>query len=176
MRRPSGPRLAAGLLLALLASTPRAEVTAAGPNGFISEHQLIIDAPPERVYRALTDEVHAWWDAAHSYSGDAANFYLEPSALGCFCEKLPGGGSIAHMQVVYVEPGVALRMLGGLGPLQGMGATGAMEFRLAAADDGARLNYRYQVTGFGSETMAGPVDRVQLGQLERLKRYVETSR
>lgn len=73
------------------------------------------------MYRALTEEVHAWWDAANSYSGDAANFYLEPRALGCFCEKLPGGGSIAHMQVVYVEPGAVLRMLGGLGPLQGMG-------------------------------------------------------
>jgi hypothetical protein len=125
------------------------------------------------VYRALTEEVHAWWDAANSYSGDAANFYLEPRALGCFCEKLPGGGSIAHMQVVYVEPGAVLRMLGGLGPLQGMGATGAVEFRLSAAADGARVEYRYHVTGFGAESMAEPVDGVQLGQFERLKRYAE---
>jgi hypothetical protein len=73
------------------------------------------------------------------------------------------------MQVVYVEPGAVLRMLGGLGPLQGMGATGAVEFRLSAAADGARVEYRYHVTGFGAE----PVDGVQLGQFERLKRYAE---
>lgn len=50
-----------------------------------------------------------------------------------------------------------------------MGATGAVEFRLSAAADGARVEYRYHVTGFGAE----PVDGVQLGQLERLKRYAE---
>lgn len=174
MRRPSG-RCVVGVLTLLLAFAARGEVTAAGPNGFVSQHRLTIMAPPARVYRALTEEVHAWWDASHSYSDDAANFYLEPRALGCFCEKLPRGGSIAHMQVVYVDPGVALRMVGGLGPLQGMGATGAMEFRLAATDHGAQLDYRYHVTGFGSGPMAEPVDQVQLGQLQRLKRYVEKS-
>ncbi|NIN37320.1 MAG: ATPase [Gammaproteobacteria bacterium] len=176
MRPSTGPRLAALFPLALLlAFAARAEVTAAGPNGFVSQHQLIIDASPERVYGALTEEVHAWWDAVHSYSGDAANLYLEPRALGCFCETLPRGGSIAHMQVVYVDPGTALRMVGGLGPLQGMGATGAMEFRLTPAEAGTRLDYRYHVSGFGIASMAEPVDRVQLGQLERLKGYVEAS-
>ena len=156
-----------------------AEVVAVAEGGFVSEHELLLGAPPDRVYAALTSEVHAWWDPAHSYSGDAANFYLEPRALGCFCEKLPDDGSIAHMQVAYAQPGKVLRLIGGLGPLQRMGATGTMEFELQRIEGGTLLKYRYSVVGFSPEGMSGlaePVDRVQLGQLQRLKSYLDSRR
>ncbi|MDH3640958.1 MAG: SRPBCC domain-containing protein [Gammaproteobacteria bacterium] len=153
-----------------------AEVVASGEDGFVSEHELLLGAPPERVYEALTAEVHRWWDPAHSYSGDAANLYLEARALGCFCEKLPAsGGSVAHMQVAFADPGKTLRLLGGLGPLQGMGASGAMQFSLQPIEGGTLLKYRYTVSGFSPEGMgelAEPVDRVQLGQLRRLQSYL----
>jgi len=152
-----------------------AEVVASGKGGFVSEHELLLGASPERVYEALTAEVHGWWDPAHSYSGDAANFYLEARALGCFCEKLPAGGSVAHMQVAFADPGKTLRLIGGLGPLQGMGATGAMQFSLQPIEGGTLLKYRYTVSGFnpeGMDELAEPVDRVQLGQLQRLQSYL----
>jgi hypothetical protein len=38
-------------------------------------------------------------------------------------------GGVRHMQVVYVDPGKTLRMIGGLGPLQSMAATGSMTVR-----------------------------------------------
>ena len=171
-------RCAIALALAGTTGYAWSEVVAAGDGGFVSEHELLLSAPPDRVYQALTADVHRWWDPAHSYSGDAANFYLEARALGCFCEKLPDGGSIAHMQVAYARPGRTLRLIGGLGPLQGMGATGTMEFQLQPVESGTLLNYRYTVAGYSPEGMsqlAEPVDRVQLGQLQRLKRYLDAA-
>lgn len=157
-------------------SSIHAEVTTVSDQGFTSEHELNIAADPDRVYAALTAEIHLWWDAAHSYSGKAENFYLEARAQGCFCEKLPSGGSVRHMQVVFARPGKLLRLSGGLGPLQAMGVAGSMSFVLIAQGEGTRLMYRYEVGGYtaaGLTALAGPVDQVQLGQLNRLKAYVE---
>ena len=168
----------AALLVAATAGAARGEVVAVAADGFVSEHELVIQGAPARVFQALTDEVRAWWDGNHSWSGDAANFSLDARAGGCFCEVLPGGGSVEHMRVVFVQPGKLLRLAGGLGPLQGMGVSGAMDFALSATEEGhTRVRYRYVVNGFvpgGLEPMAEPVDRVQLGQLQRLAAYVAT--
>jgi uncharacterized protein YndB with AHSA1/START domain len=169
------PRLAVTVLLFCVARA-NAEVTASDPAGFVSEHVLTIAAPRERVFHALTAEVGRWWDPAHSYSGDAANFSLDATAGGCFCEHWRGG-SVVHMTVVLVEPDRQLRMLGGLGPLQAMAVSGSMSFVLDDAGTGTRLHYRYTVGGWdpdGLQRLAEPVDRVQLGQLQRLQRYIET--
>lgn len=171
----SSTRLAVlGLLLCV--ARANAELTASSPAGFVSEHDIAIAAPPQRVFYALTAEVGRWWDAAHSYSGNAANFTLDARAGGCFCERW-SDGSVRHMTVVFVEPGRTLRLTGGLGPLQAMAVTGSMTFTLDNDGTATRLHYRYAVSGWapaGLTTLAEPVDRIQLGQLLRLKRYVET--
>jgi uncharacterized protein YndB with AHSA1/START domain len=173
-----GQRLGAmTLVLSALAAAPAmAEVTSVAADGFVSEHRMVLAADPARVYRALTDEVAAWWDAAHSYSGDAANFSLDARAGGCFCEALPNGGSVEHMRVVFAQPGRMLRMQGGLGPLQSMGLSGSMSFELTPDDAGRTvLSYRYAVSGASISDLAKlaePVDRVQLGQLTRLAAYL----
>ena len=163
-------------VICVLASQSLAEVTAVGEVGFVSEHGLTLASTPDRAYQALTHDIAAWWDPAHSYSGSAANFSLDPVAGGCFCERLADGGSVEHMRVVFAAPGATLRLQGGLGPLQAMGVQGVMEFRLEAAQRGTtRLEYRYSVNGFvpgGLGAMAEPVDQVQLGQLQRLAEYL----
>ncbi len=56
------------------------------------------------------------------------------------------------MQVVYAAPGKTLRLSGGLGPLQGMGVTGAMTFTLEPAADGRTLlRYQYVVLGVSAQ-------------------------
>ena len=49
-----------------------------------------------------------------------------------------------------------------------------MSFDLEATATGNRVAYRYTVDGRSVGAWADPVDRVQLGQLRRLKRYVVT--
>jgi len=166
------------LLSVLQVSRVCAEVTDADTSGFTSVHEITFSGTPERVFQALTAEIGRWWDARHSYSGVAANFTLDPRPGGCFCESLPDGGGVEHLRVVYVEPNRRLRLSGGLGPLQSMAVAGSMEFVLdASGDGGTRLSYRYAVGGYypgGLDTLSAAVDMVQLGQLQRLKRFLET--
>jgi uncharacterized membrane protein len=99
--------------------------------------------------------------------------------MGCWCEKLPNGGGVRHMQVVNVMPGKMLVMTGGLGPLQSMAATGSMSFRLSPASGGTKLDITYAVTGYlaaGMNTLAAPVDHVLTEQFTRFKSYVEAGR
>ena len=151
------------------------EVTAADANGFVSEHELVLQAIPLEAYAALTRDVHLWWDGAHSFGGSAAGFSLDASAGGCLCEALPRGGSVEHLRVVNAQPGVALTLQGGLGPLQSMAVTGSMSFVFAAHPEGSVLRYRYAVGGYAPGGLAGlaeAVDRVQLGQLQRLQQFI----
>ena len=95
----------AALVLALAVTGPAAaEVKSTTPNGFEVVSIVTIAAPADRVYSAL-GEVGHWWDPSHTFSHDAANLSIELRAGGCFCERLKGGGSVQHMQVVYAAPG-----------------------------------------------------------------------
>lgn len=117
-----------------------------------------------------------WWDASHTFSGDAHNLTIEEKPGGCFCEKLPNGGGVRHMEVVNVTPGKTLVLRGALGPLQSVAATGAMSFQLSAEGPGTRLALTYAVTGYlpaGMNTWAAPVDSVLTEQMNRLKGLIE---
>lgn len=153
-----------------------AEVADSAANGFTLKHTVQIKAAPEQVYRAILN-VGQWWDPAHTYSQDAHNLSIEERAGGCWCEKLPGGGNVHHMQVVLLMSGKMLRFAGGLGPLQAMGVAGSMEFRLSPAEGGTKLEMTYAVGGYlpgGLDKPAPAVSDVLTEQMERLKRYVET--
>jgi len=179
MRRPLCIRLQC-IVLACILVPAQADVLDADASGFTSAHTLTIASPRTRVWAALTAEVGRWWDARHSYSGVASNFTLDLRAGGCFCEALPNGGEVEHLRVVFVDTEHILRLAGGLGPLQSMGVAGSMQFSLEDGSEGStRLAYRYSVGGYypgGLDTVANAVDLVQLGQLQRLKRYLETGR
>ncbi len=80
-----------------------------------------------------------------------------------------------HLEVLFVAPGKVLRMGGGLGPLQGIAASGSMTIKLSPADGGTKLA-TYAVAGYlpaGMNTLAAPVDSVFTNQFVRLKNYIE---
>lgn len=164
------------ILMAWLAQPGLAEVTEADEHGFVSVHELHVKASPARVFEALFDEVGHWWDPAHTYSGNAANLSFGClAAIPALCEEPEDVVLfVRHMTIDFLQPPRTLRLSGGLGPLQAIGATGSMTFDLEEAETGTRLSYRYTVNGRNTASWATPVDRVQLGQLERLRRYVET--
>ena len=92
---------------------------------------------------------------------------------GCWCESLPDGGFVRHLDVLYAAPGRALRLQGGLGPLQGMGVSGAMTFVLKAEGATTRIVVDYVVSGYaagGLEKVAVGVDAVLGEQLASLAR------
>ncbi|GGL20801.1 MULTISPECIES: SRPBCC family protein [Caulobacter] len=171
---------AAALALATAALAPevRAEVVDAQPNGFQVKRTAVLSAPADKVYAALS-QPSQWWNKDHTWSGSAASLSLAPMAGGCFCEKLPNGGSVMHMTVVYAQPGQGLRLSGALGPLQMSGATGHLGWTLAEKDGKTTLTQTYDVGGYmtgGLDKIAPVVDQVLGEQFDRLKVYVETGK
>ena len=168
------------VLLSLLAASPAgAAVVDAQPGGFQVQVSAVIAAPPDKVYAALIQPAR-WWSSEHTFSADARNITLDPRAGGCWCEALPNGGSVEHMSVVYADPGKALRVRGGLGPLQGLGVEGALTWAIKPAPGGgSQVSQTYVVGGYapgGLGALAGPVDAVLGEQFARLKTYAETGK
>jgi len=180
-RRPPGWKRLRGalwLVAALLLAAPVVPAAAqSAPDGFTVRHEERIAAPPDRVYDALVAEIGAWWDPEHTFSGDARNLLLDDRPGGCLCEELPGGGGVEHLRVVYVDPPRQIRLTGALGPLQASAVVGTLTWTLTEADGGTGLEMTYAVGGYmegGFEGIAPAVEAVLSGQMERLRRYVET--
>src|SRR5580700_1781864 len=151
----------------------RADVVDSSAGGFVVKETITIQAAPQEVYRRIF-RVGEWWNSQHTFSGDAHNLSIEEKAGGCFCEKLPTGGTVKHLEVVYQAPGKLVVMHGTLGPLQTMAATGAMQIQLTAVDSGTKLEVSYAVAGYsatGLNTLAAPVDSVLKDQFTRLKNF-----
>jgi uncharacterized protein YndB with AHSA1/START domain len=172
-------KIAVAALICALAHTAVADVADSAASGFTLKIVTQIQASPADVYKLLVHNVGDWWNSAHSFSGDAHNLSIEDRPLGCFCEKLSGGGGLRHMEVIFAAPGKLLRMSGGLGPLQGMATAGSMTFAFTPAEGGTKLEVTYAVLGYsaqGMSALAAPVNMVLTEQIMRLKSYIETGK
>ena len=165
-------------VFALTAQPASAEVIASSESGFVTRATAEVPADPAATWAALIAPQN-WWNKAHTFSGDPANLYLDAQGGGCFCEKLPlkegtpgtRGGSVAHMRVVYADPGKALRMVGSLGPLQSEALTGTLTISLKPDGAGTRIVMEYVVGGYMRykvEEIAPAVDKVLAEQLAGL--------
>jgi hypothetical protein len=173
--------VAAGLVASGAPQMATADVKSSSPAGFVVRIELPVAAAPAEIYTRIF-EIGRWWSDAHTYTGKASNLTLKNEPGGCFCESLPGGGFVRHAALEYSDKGKVVRLSGGLGPLQELGAQGILSFNLQPAEKaGTRLVVSYVVGGYpldekGLAALAGPVDGVLKEQLERLKRYVETGK
>lgn len=179
-------RAAATVLIAaaLAGAAPlSAKVAETSANGFVTQDLAEVAASPMETWLALTRPA-AWWDDAHTWSADAANMTLTPQAGGCFCERVPGedrddgfslDGSVQHMAVIQAYPLKALRMRGGLGPLQGEPATGVLTITLEEIEGGTRIRWEYVVGGYmryEPTAIAKAVDAVMSQQLAGLRDHL----
>ncbi len=162
---------------ALLPVHLSADVVDQAPNGFTVRIQTVVRAAPETVYDRLVHNIGDWWSSAHTFSNDAHNLSIDDKPMGCFCEKLPNNGGVRHAEVITVMPNKMLVMSGAFGPLQKFGATGTLTIVLEPVHKDTRVQLIYAVGGYlpdGLNTWAAPVNQMWTGQLDRLKKYVET--
>jgi hypothetical protein len=179
-------RIGAGALLAAVLATAvpaHADVIAQTDLGFVSRNVVVVAGSPAAVWKRLVTP-SLWWSSDHTFSGDAANMTLDPVAGGCFCEKLPADddakparpgaphsparGGVQHMRVVFVDQAKALRMVGGLGPLQSEAVSATLTITLKEVDGGTRVIFEYVVGGYmryPSDKIANAVDIVMGNQL-----------
>ncbi len=179
------PALIAAITAAGLASGPaRAEITAETDQGFVTRHEVILEASLKETWLALISPAR-WWSSQHTWSSDAANLTLTPQAGGCFCETIPEvdepgrftlEGSVEHMRVIHAYPEQALRMVGALGPLQSEPVTGVLTIALTPVDGEAdegrtRVVWEYNVGGsmrYEIPVIAKAVDGVMALQVKGL--------
>ncbi|MXO95935.1 SRPBCC family protein [Erythrobacter aquimaris] len=170
----------AAIGLATLAVPASAEVVATSDSGFVTKASARVAATPREAWLALI-KPSDWWNDAHTWSADASNMTLVPSAGGCFCEKIPGEGDIPldgsaqHAIVVQAVPDRALRLRGGLGPLQAVPATGVLTVTLSEIDGGTRIDWEYNVggpMGFEIGQISKAVDGVMNQQLSGLRDHL----
>jgi uncharacterized protein YndB with AHSA1/START domain len=171
--------LLGALSLLMLAGPSGHSAPVVRPSGFLVKFEININAPAAKVYDAMVAQVGSWWNSHHTYSGDAKNLSIDARPGGCFCEKLPDGGAIEHLRVIYVAPRQVLRLSGALGPLQASGVAGSMTWKLDSAGDNTRVQLSYSVGGFiegGFDKVAPAVESVLREQFDRLKLFVETGK
>ena len=158
--------------LTLLPQTVFAEVKHVSEYGFIIENKIETLKSIDVTWQVLTSEIDQWWPKDHSWW--EGTFSIQANAGGCFCET-SGERTAEHMRIVFVDPGKVLRMTGGLGPLQGMGLYGALDWHLSRTEDGKTqvvLSYAvHGVSADGFEQLAPIVDKVQGIQLSGLNSF-----
>ncbi len=165
--------------LLMLAGTSAQLAPQVTTTGFLVKLETDVHASPAKVYEALVRQIGLWWNPEHTYSHDAKNLSIDARPGGCFCEKLPNGGGVEHLRVVYIAPGEAVRFSGALGPLQASGVAGSMTWKLIGDADNTHIRLSYNVGGFidgGFEKMAPAVESMLSDQLNRLKLFVETGK
>ena len=163
--------------LLMASSGAVAEVTDSAENGFTTVHEVLVNAPRARTWQAAVDEIGKWWSDDHTVNGDAGRMAIESTPQGCFCETFANGGGIVHMTVTFVNPGITLRLTGGLGPLGLMGVNGNMTWEFFDALEGTQVRFTYVVGGYrpgGLDAIALPVDYVIGEALARMQAWVET--
>lgn len=175
--------LAAVLGIAALAVThsspAAAELIRTDDRGFVTRHEVVVNASPKEVWLALIAPA-GWWRSEHTWSGDAANLTMTPQAGGCFCETIPEvdepgrftlQGSVEHMRVIQAYPESALRMQGALGPLQSEPVTGILTIAISTVTQGTRIVWEYNVGGpmrYEVPVISKAVDGVMATQLAAL--------
>jgi hypothetical protein len=158
-------------VLVLVSTGANAEVLHVSDHGFIVKNQIHTNSSVADAWRAMVEDVDSWWPKDHTWWGEDSALSIDPRAGGCFCET-SDTNSAEHMRISFVEVGKLLRMTGGLGPLQGMGMHGALDWQFKATDIGTQITLTYKVSGINPEgfvklaPIVGYVQGVQLGGLK----------
>jgi hypothetical protein len=156
-------------MIAMLFAAPAfAEVKSVGAGGFVLRHEAVLPMTQAAAFKRFA-AIDAWWNPAHTYSGEAKALSLSLKPGGCWCEKLKNG-FVEHMRVTYLDAPGAVRLSGGLGPLAAMGADGAMDVTFTPEGEGVKAVLTYSVSGYsanGWEKLAPVFDRVLAEQWAR---------
>lgn len=164
------------VIMASFVVTLRAQVIDSSAHGFTVRSTVVVEGSAMQAYQKFVKDVGKWWDPAHTYSGKGSNLSMDARLGGYFSEKLPGGGFVEHLRIVYADPGNMLRMSGGLGPLQQLGAAGAMTVAFVEKDAKTEVTMTYAAGGFMKEglgSIAGIVNSVLSLQLNRFQAYAD---
>jgi DNA-binding transcriptional ArsR family regulator len=108
---------------------------AGGPAQIRISIEAAIDAPPWRVFDALTVNVAAWWGAPHLRASDASNLVLEPQPGGRFVEEWGHRQGVLRAIVTAIRQDERIELTG---TVPGA-APAVLDIRLERHEGGTRL-------------------------------------
>jgi uncharacterized protein YndB with AHSA1/START domain len=138
------------------------------------EQEVRIDADPNRIFNALTENVGSWW--SKHFSEIPLSICLEPVIGGRFYEEFDEGGSGALFATVsYIDRDKVLAMHGPMGMPNPV--VNFIRFDLETLDDSTLLKLSHQVLGQVEEERWGSYrEGWKLLLEEGLKKFVESGK
>lgn len=85
----------------------------------VAEHETTIDAPPERVWKALVEDVGRWWPQGFWAMPESKGMRLEPVVGGRLYEWTEDGSILVWFTVIGLRPGRSIDFAGHLSPAFG---------------------------------------------------------
>ena len=113
------------------------------------EQNITIQASPQDVFDAMTQEISTWWGPPYFHNSEAEGMVLEPRVGGRLYEDLGNDQGMLLATVVLIKRPEQLRLAGAMGlpgPVQGV-----IQFQLEAKDDGTLLQLSHRMIGEVSE-------------------------
>lgn len=138
--------------------------------GFELDYSIRLQAPRERVYQALTEEIHRWWP--HTTREQPHRIVLEPQIGGRFMELYDDSGrGVLYGVVEIYDPPATLRIRGSVG----MGRAVNLFWTVTLKDENGASLLREQcrVSGDTNERLREGMRRGTEEEYEVLKRWVE---
>jgi hypothetical protein len=157
--------------VSLVPGLAAAEIVSRFENAFTLRFAVGLEASREDVIDAVR-EVPAWWDPAHSYTGDAANLSLAFQPGGCWCERMADGTDFRHGSVVSIDPD-QVRFDAPLGPLNGKATRADLIFSAGPENRGTLAAMEFVVEGPGVGAFSDAVHGVMQQAWTRYVRFIE---
>jgi len=114
------------------------------------ELEIVIEADPETVWKALTEEIQAWWLPDFHMVGPDSVVSLEARAGGQLLETSADGGGLLWYTVQMCTSGKSLHLVGHVAPDWSGPATSMLKISLEERDSATLL--RFQDAQFGHVT------------------------
>ncbi|WP_209121333.1 SRPBCC domain-containing protein [Alkalihalobacillus sp. BA299] len=112
---------------------------------FRIEQEVLINAPRERVFEALTENVEDWWEFRLAPKGVSSRFTLDPVPGGQFIEKWGEREGAVWGNVYYANAPEEIRLIGHLG-MQGA-VNSSYTYRLLEKGDKTVLQLSHSASG-----------------------------
>ncbi|MCC7477269.1 SRPBCC domain-containing protein [bacterium] len=138
--------------------------------GFELDYSLRLAAPRERVFAAMTDEVHHWWP--HTVREQPHRIVLESQIGGRFMELFDEQGrGVLYGLVEIFDPPAMLRIRGSVG----MGRAVNLQWTVTLSDEGGSTLLREQcrVSGDISDTLREGMRKGTETEYEALRQWIE---
>lgn len=138
------------------------------------ERNILIDAPPERVWQGWVDEINAWWSRPYYIDAErVTGLRFEPRLGGLFVEEWGQDAGYLIGQIIEWLP--PRRLAYTWSEKSWSGITTIVRLELFPEGDGTRLALQHE--GFerlpdGADQRAG-YEKGQADLLDKLKAYIE---